>query len=214
MITDMTPAHAAPLPVARTSMQAVWSLVFGILSITCLWLLGSIPAIILGILAIKNIDRSGGALKGRGIGVAGIVTGCIGILAGLFSVGVMAALAVPSLSGVQIKARQTYEMSQVRQITLACRIHAADHDGAFPETLGDLLEGGNVDAGVLEPKGAIGGAFLYRRGLRDDSPASEIFIASPLPVGDQRIIGQVDGLVRLVPEEDFEADYAHLFPHQ
>lgn len=195
-------------------MQAVWSLVFGILSITCLWLLGSIPAIILGILAIKNIDGSGGTLKGRGIGVAGIVTGSIGILAGLFSVGILAAVAVPSFSGVQIKARQTYEMSQVKQIALGCRLYAADRDGAFPESLGVLLEEGKVDASVLEPKGTIGGSFLYRRGLRDDSPATDIFVASPVPVGDQRIIGQVDGLVRLVPEEDFQADYAHLFPHQ
>jgi len=210
----MTPPLPAPVPVAKTSAQAVWSLVLGILSITCLWLLGSIPAIILGILAVKNIDRSGGTLKGRGIGVAGIVTGSVGILAGLFTVGIFAAIAVPSFTGVQYKAKQAYEMSQVKQIALACRYHATGHDGAFPETLEVLLEEGDIDARTLEPKGMIGGAFLYRRGLRDDSPADEVFIASPAPVGRQRVVGQVDGLVRLVPEEDFHADYAHLFPHQ
>jgi hypothetical protein len=210
----MIPPLPASVPVAKTSALAIWSLVLGILSITCLWLLGSIPAIILGILAVKNIDQSGGALKGRGIGVAGIVTGSVGILAGLFSVGMVAAIAVPSFTGVQMKAKQAYEMSQVRQIVLACRFHASEHEGAFPDSLTALLEDGNVDAGVLEPKDMPGGAFLYRRGLRDDSPAGEVFIASPAPVRQQRVVGQVDGLVRLVPEEDFHADYAHLFPHQ
>jgi len=210
----MTPPLPASVPVVKTSALAIWSLVLGILSITCLWLLGSIPAIILGILAVKNIDQSGGVLKGRGIGVAGIVTGSIGILAGLFSVAIFASIAMPAINGVQGRASQSYEMSQIKQIALACRLHAAEHDGAFPESLDELLQEGNVDARVLEPKGMIEGAFLYRRGLRDDSPADEVFIASPAPVGRQRVVGQVDGLVRLVPEEDFHADYAHLFPHQ
>ena len=61
-----------PTTEAKTSSLALWSLVLGILSITCLWLLGSIPAIILGILAIKKIDGSGGTLKGRGMGIAGM----------------------------------------------------------------------------------------------------------------------------------------------
>src|SRR5690606_26242719 len=90
----------------KTSAQAVWSLVLGILSIACLWLLGSIPAICLGIVSLKNIARSGGALKGRGLGIAGIVTGSIGILTG---VALVASLVIPAISELQRKAQEAGE---------------------------------------------------------------------------------------------------------
>ncbi|MCB1077841.1 MAG: DUF4190 domain-containing protein, partial [Verrucomicrobiae bacterium] len=73
--------NAPPIPNAdaKTSPQAVWSLILGILSITCLWIFGSIPAIILGILGLKKVDQSQGALKGRGLAIAGIITGGVGV---------------------------------------------------------------------------------------------------------------------------------------
>lgn len=64
--------------------MAIWSLTLGILSNTCLWILGSIPAILLGIVAIRKIDASAGAQKGRGLAIAGIVTGGVGFIGGLF----------------------------------------------------------------------------------------------------------------------------------
>lgn len=211
----MTPPLPASVPVAKTSAQAVWSLVLGILSITCLWVLGSIPAIILGILAVKNIDRSGGTLKGRGIGVAGIVTGSVGILAGLVSVGMVAAIAMPAFNGVQTKAKQTRQMNQIKQIVIACHYHATEENGAFPESLEALVEAGHLGGeDDPQPISTGDGVFLYRPGLTGTSPDEEVFIASPAPMGRQRVVGQVDGLVRIIDEEDFQADYAHLFPHQ
>jgi hypothetical protein len=211
----MTPPFPASVPVAKTSAQAVWSLVLGILSITCLWLLGSIPAIILGILAVKNIDRSGGTLKGRGIGVAGIVTGSVGILAGLVSVGMVAAIAMPAYNGIQIKAKQTRQMNQIKEIVVACHYHATEENGAFPESLEALVEAGHLGGDDdPQPISTSKGVFLYRPGLTGTSPDEEVFIASPEVMGNQRVVGQVDGVVRIVAEEDFHADYAHLFPHQ
>lgn len=210
----MTPPLPASVPVVKTSALAIWSLVLGILSITCLWLLGSIPAIILGILAVKNIDQSGGLLKGRGIGVAGIITGSIGILAGLFSVAIFMSMAMPAYNGIQHKAKQTRQMNQIKQIVIACHYHATEENGAFPESLEALVEAGHLGADDPQPISTGDGVFLYRPGLTGTSPDEEVFIASPAPMGRQRVIGQVDGLVRIIDEEDFQADYAHLFPHQ
>lgn len=211
----MTPPLPASVPVAKTSALAIWSLVLGILSITCLWLLGSIPAIILGILAVKNIDQSGGALNGRGIGVAGIVTGSIGILAGLFSVAIFASMAMPAYNGIQLRAKQTRQMNQIKAIVVACHYHATEQNGAFPESLEELVEAGHLGGDEdSQPISTGDGVFLYRPGLTGTSPVEEVFIASPAPMGRQRVIGQVDGFVRAIDEEDFQADYAHLFPHQ
>jgi hypothetical protein len=66
----------------KTSKAAIWSLVLGILSNLCLWLLGSIPAIILGVIAIKNINRDPAAIGGKGMAIAGIITGVTGLLIG------------------------------------------------------------------------------------------------------------------------------------
>jgi hypothetical protein len=73
-------APAAPAPPApvRSDNRAVAALVLGMLSITCLGVFAGIPAIVLGAMSRKEIDRSQGALTGRGMAAAGIVTGLFG----------------------------------------------------------------------------------------------------------------------------------------
>jgi hypothetical protein len=63
-------------PVARTNGMAVASLVLGIL-----WMygIGAILALVFGYLAKGQIDRSAGAQSGRGLAIAGIVLGWIGV---------------------------------------------------------------------------------------------------------------------------------------
>lgn len=62
--------------------MAVASMVLGILWI---WGIGAILALVFGYLAKSQIDQSGGTQTGRGMAVAGIVLGWIGI-AGLLLV--------------------------------------------------------------------------------------------------------------------------------
>jgi hypothetical protein len=61
---------------ARTNGLAVASLVLGILWI---YWVGSVLALIFGYVAKKQIDESGGTQGGRGMAVAGIVLGWVGI---------------------------------------------------------------------------------------------------------------------------------------
>jgi hypothetical protein len=56
--------------------MSVASLVLGIL---WLWGLGSLLALIFGILGKNQIDRSAGRESGRGMAVAGIVLGIVGL---------------------------------------------------------------------------------------------------------------------------------------
>ena len=66
-------------PVSRptgTNGLAIASMVLGIL---WLWWIGSILALIFGYVAKSQIDQSGGRQAGRGMAIAGIVLGWIGV---------------------------------------------------------------------------------------------------------------------------------------
>lgn len=65
-------------PQAVSDKRAIISLVLGLLSMTCMGLFAGIPAIVVGAMSRKEIDRSQGALTGRGIAAGGIVTGLFG----------------------------------------------------------------------------------------------------------------------------------------
>ena len=71
--------------------RAVLALVLGLLSMTCMGLFAGIPAIVIGAMSRKEIDRSQGALTGRGMAAGGIVTGLFGT--GLSLVALVAVLA-------------------------------------------------------------------------------------------------------------------------
>jgi hypothetical protein len=68
-----------PAQASGTNGFAIASLVLGIVWIVGL---GSLLAVIFGVMAKNQIDRSGGRESGRGMAVAGVVLGAIG-LAGL-----------------------------------------------------------------------------------------------------------------------------------
>ena len=62
----------------KTSGLAIASLVLGLL-----WIygLGSLLAVIFGSVALRNISRSGGWVTGKGMAIAGLVLGIIGLVA-------------------------------------------------------------------------------------------------------------------------------------
>lgn len=71
-----------------TSVLAIISLVCGIVGILgacCCGFLGvfGTAAVICGFLAKKEIDESGGAKKGGGLAMAGMITGAVGIVLGV-----------------------------------------------------------------------------------------------------------------------------------
>jgi uncharacterized membrane protein len=81
------PAYGYARP-TKTNGLAIASMVLGILWI---YWIGSILALVFGYVAKGQIDRSGGAQTGRGMAVAGIVLGWVGI--GLLVIAIVAARA-------------------------------------------------------------------------------------------------------------------------
>ena len=66
------------MPVAQTNGKAIAALICGIAGLI-LCVIGAIPAIILGNMAVAEIDASGGHQDGRGMAVAGRVLGWVGV---------------------------------------------------------------------------------------------------------------------------------------
>lgn len=212
----MIASPAPPILEEKTSPRAIWSLILGILSMTCLWLLGSIPSIILGILALKEIENSGGTVKGREFGIAGIITGSAGVFVGLAPIALVAAIALPAFSGVQQKAQSAKQMSDIRQLIYACKAYAVDNNGSYPAELPILLADGYIHSGdLLEWRSgrsaATGEPYLYRRGLTDSLSGEEALIAAAQPLSGTRNVGYTDGSVSAVPEEEFQSVLASKF---
>ncbi len=118
-LTDRPPA--GPLPGARgfpgerrptTAMsgKALASLILGILTFLMPVLL-AIPAIILGILAIVDINRSAGRLTGKGLAIAGLITGSVGNLSLIF--------VFWSMHNVRVAAAREMSRNNLKQIALA-----------------------------------------------------------------------------------------------
>jgi hypothetical protein len=73
----MQPGYAPVfVPATKTNGFSIASLVLGILWI---YWIGSILALVFGYVAKSQIDRSGGLQSGRGMAIAGIVLGWIGV---------------------------------------------------------------------------------------------------------------------------------------
>jgi len=73
---QFTPMPYPQVAPPRTNGLAVASMVLGIL---CLYGIGSILALVFGYQAKGQIERSGGRESGRGMAIAGIVLGWIGL---------------------------------------------------------------------------------------------------------------------------------------
>jgi len=74
-------SSAPPQPPAalRTSGLAIASLVLGILSFG-LWILAGLPAVICGHVSLSQIKKAAGTIGGRGLAIAGLITGYLGIV--------------------------------------------------------------------------------------------------------------------------------------
>ena len=83
-------------------------------------------------------------------------------------IAILASLALPAFNSVQERAKQTKDLSNAKQVGLACRLFASDHDGVFP----------NLD-GWVDPNAAI-------VGLPGAGIGSNQVLASLIPTYDQQ----------------------------
>lgn len=130
-MNETTPPTIGSTPQPRNSALAIWSLVLGILSLTCFSIFSAIPGVICGHKALSKIKQSSGMLTGQGLAIAGLVTGYLGILWAVIFIPMMMAIAIPNF----VKARETSQtnwcINNLRQIDTAKQQWALE-DGKKP----------------------------------------------------------------------------------
>lgn len=136
-----------PLPTARNSTLAIWSLVLGILglmlTVICIGPLFAIPAVICGHIALVKIKRSGGMLDGSGLAIAGLVTGyiCLALIP------LFAAIAIPNFVKARDTAQKNTCINNLRRIDTAkqqwaLENHKSSEDVPTAQDLDKLIPGG------------------------------------------------------------------------
>jgi hypothetical protein len=135
---------------ARTDTKAIWSLVLGILSLTCFWILTGIPAIVLGHLSRSDIRRSTGRLKGEGMALAGLICGYISV-ALIPVILILASIAIPTMLRARQSASEAAAVANLRTLGTA--------ETSYHSTVGDkygdieaLIEARLVDDSFLSTK--------------------------------------------------------------
>lgn len=200
----------------KASGLAIASLICGLLGFVTFGIAG-IAAVITGHMALFAIKKANGALAGRGMSIAGLITGYLTVL--IIPVAVLAGLALPVILKSKMQAERAECMSNVRQIGLALYGFDEEH-GVFPSdeiaTEQDEfkgLTGARVldqlevsDAAVdVDRLLAVGkqwkGDWLYFTGLSSEAPAEAPVLISP-EIDGKRIVLRVDSSVTSVAAAD------------
>ena len=115
-LPPLAPAAASgPVVPEKTSGLAIASLIFGLLF---LFFPLSIVAIVFGHISLSQIKKSAGRLGGKGLAIAGLVLGYLGI-AMIPLILIIAAIAIPNLLRARIAANEASAVSAVRRISAA-----------------------------------------------------------------------------------------------
>lgn len=119
-MNETIPPLPGNAPQPKNSALAIWSLVLGIIGLVlllaCLGPLFAIPGVICGHLAYSHIKRSGGAMAGQGMALAGLITGYISIGLSIFLVPMLLAIAIPNFVKARDVSMQNACINNLRQI--------------------------------------------------------------------------------------------------
>jgi len=125
----------------KTVGLAIASLVLGLfILVPLLGMLCGLIAIVFGIIALVQISKNKGALKGKGLAIAGIVLGVIGIIV-VPIVFLTAALTYTAraVANKRCEANESQAVAELRVISAAAESYAAAAAGKYPETESDLI---------------------------------------------------------------------------
>ena len=125
------PAATMTTAPTKTSGMAIASLVCGILAL-CIAVPGLL-GVIFGILAIRQINRSGGAIGGKGLAIGGLVTSGIGVL--VVGVLVLGSMLLPALARAKAKANRIKCINNLSSIGRGTLGFSEDNNSRTPWNL-------------------------------------------------------------------------------
>ena len=132
--------NAAPPPLAqaaataapqKTSAMAVTSLVLGILGMFSCGIT-ALVGLILGIVALAKIKKSGGRLDGRGLALAGTIVSGVFLTLIPVMIAIYAAMLLPALASAKQKAMEINCVNNEKQLALAVILYSGENTNHFP----------------------------------------------------------------------------------
>jgi hypothetical protein len=114
---------------AKTNGLAIASLVLGILGLISCGLTALI-GLILGIVSLSQIRKSKGTMGGGGIALAGTIVSAVFLV---LVIPLGAAMILPALATAKQRALTVQCINNSRQLSMAARVYAGDHEEHFPE---------------------------------------------------------------------------------
>jgi prepilin-type processing-associated H-X9-DG protein len=131
------PAPLAPAEPSKSSGLAIASLILGILGF-CTAGLTALLGLVFGLVALSQIRRSQGALKGRGFALAGTIVSVVAMLL----IPIALAIALPAASKGMAQAKAIGCMNNMKQLALGIMMSASDNQERFPSSAnwGDAIQ--------------------------------------------------------------------------
>lgn len=138
------PAAGGAPGMEKTSGKAIASLVCGLLFFIPFLF---VAAVVFGHMALSEIRKSGGRLRGEGLAIAGLVFGYMW-LAAVPIVLIIAAIAIPNVLRARMAANEASAVASVRTLVIAETSYAGAHpERGYTCSLSDLAaDQSNVDA--------------------------------------------------------------------
>ena len=155
-------ASWAPAPVEGTSGLSVASMVLGILSVLafCVSPLFALPAVICGHLGRASVRRAGGALRGEGMAVAGMILGYAGLALFVITVAaaVLGSILLPVVARDRAETQRTQCIQNLIQLDAAKQRWAEEHN----KIKGDAVDADQIRQFLKEqqmPQCPVGGVY-------------------------------------------------------
>jgi hypothetical protein len=122
----------------KNQTLAVTSMVLGILSLVPFSIVAGIPAVIAGHISRSRIQEAPEQYGGGRLALAGLIMGYVSMAVAAVGLVLLAVSMLPSLLPAMTDARSRAQAQSVgcinnlKQVSIAIRLYAADHQGVFP----------------------------------------------------------------------------------
>src|SRR5207248_11641391 len=114
---------------------------------------------------------------------------------------ILAGMLLPALAEAKAKSTRLVAVNNLKQIGLAARIYAGDHDGKLPSSLEQMKEELSTDKVAIDHQTVERFVFLGAR--RGEAGGNSILAYSPARQGGGRDVLLADGSVKQMREEQF-----------
>ena len=118
----------------KNQTLAVTSMVLGILSLVPFSIVAGIPAVIAGHIARSRIQEAPEQYGGGRLALAGLIMGYVSMAVAAVGLVLLAVSMLPAMTDARSRAQAQSVgcINNLKQVSIAIRLYAADHQGVFP----------------------------------------------------------------------------------